>query len=232
MRTDLPAALTAALLAAAMPLAVLAETPAPGRITVTAEGRVDAVPDMATVSLGVVTRDDTAAGALGANSAAVAQVLDTLAAAGIAPRDLQTTGLAVNPDWDHSQGGEGRIRGYVAMNQVTARVRDIATLGPVLDAAVQDGANTLNGLSFGLADPAPLLQEARARAVAEARARAEVLARAAGVDLGRVLSITEGGSGTDMPMPAYRAVAMEAVPVAEGEVATVVSVTIVWEIAP
>lgn len=232
MRTDFRLALAAVALAAALPVAALADAAAPGRITVSAEGRVDAVPDMATVSLGVVTRDDTAAAALDANSAAVAQVLATLSAAGIADRDLQTTGLSVNPDWDHSSTGEGRIRGYVASNQVTARVRDMAILGPVLDAAVKDGANTLNGLSFALADPGPQLQEARARAVAEARARAEVLAQAAGVTLGRVLSITEGGGGIDVPMPAYRSAAMEAVPVAQGEVSSVVSVTVVWEIAP
>lgn len=232
MRPQFRLALAAAVLACALPFAVAAQTPAPGRITVTAEGRVDAVPDMATVSLGVVTRDDTAAGALSANSDAVARVLDTLTAAGIAARDLQTTGLSVNPDWDHSSGGEGRIRGYIAMNQVTARVRDMAALGPVLDAAVKDGANTLNGLSFALSDPAPLLQKARAAAVAEARARAEVLAQAAGVTLGRVLSITEGGGGGEAPYPAFRAEAMAAPPVAQGEVSTVVSVTVIWEIAP
>lgn len=232
MRTDFRLALATAALALALPLGAQADTAAPGRISITAEGRVDAVPDMATVSLGVVTRDRTAAAALAANSTAVARVLDTLAAAGIDRRDLQTTGLSVNPDWDHSATGEGRIRGYVASNQVTARVRDLAVLGPVLDAAVKDGANTLNGLSFALADPGPAMQEARARAVAEARARAEVLAGAAGVDLGRVLSITEGGTAPDMPFPALRSAAMEAVPVMQGEVAAVVSVTIVWEIAP
>lgn len=225
------ACLAGAFLAVALPFGALAQTAGAGSIAVTGEARMTAPPDMASVMLGVVTRSDSAAAALSANSDALARVLERLAAAGIEPRDLQTTGLSLNPDWDHSEGGEARIRGYVATNQVTARVRDLGSLGAVLDKAVQDGANTLNGLSFSLSDPAPLMQEARARAVADARARAEVLAEAAGVDLGRILSITEGGPSVG-PFPAYRAEAMAAVPIAQGEVETVAQVTITWEIAP
>lgn len=216
----------------AFPVAALAEAALP-QISVTGEGRVDAVPDMATVSLGVTTEGATAAEAMAANSAAVQAVLDRLAAAGIAARDVQTTGLSLNPLWSsYDNGQKQRIEGYAAANMVTVRVRALDALGGVLDAAVSDGANTLNGLSFGLADPAPALKEARARAVADARERAEVLAGAAGVKLGRLLSITEGGFGGGGPLPMYRAeAAMAPVPVAAGEVAMTVTATLVWEIA-
>lgn len=203
------------------------------QITVTGEGRVAAAPDLATVTIGVTTRGKTAAEAMAANSAALAGVLANLRAAGIADRDLQTTGLSLNPVWSNlatSQAPE--VTGFEAANMLTVRVRALDGLGEVLDVAVRDGANTLNGLSFGVDDPAPLLDEARARAVADARRRAEVLARAAGVTLGRVLTISEGGAA---PMPLYRmdaSVASEAVPVAEGEVSVGATVAIVWEIAP
>lgn len=226
--------LTAAVLAAPLlwSAAAVAETSAPvPTIAVTGEGRVEGAPDMATVTLGVTTQDKTAA-ALAANSEAVARVLARLSEAGIAPADIQTTGLSVSPNWTgYDSAQTPRIVDFTAQNLVTVRVRALEGLGAVLDAAVADGANTLNGLSFGLADPEPALAEARARAVADARARAEVLARAAGVSLGPILSIAEGG-GTASPAPMYRAEAMAApVPVAGGEVSVAVSVTVVWAIA-
>jgi len=224
-----------ALLAAVLmqPLMVRAET-APPRITVTGEGRVEVPPDMATVSLGVTTEAATAAAAMAANSDELARVLERLRGAGIADRDLQTSSLSLNPNWHHGQGADTpRIIGYVASNQLTVRVRDLASLGGVLDAVVKDGANTLNGVSFGLTDPAPLLAEARRRAVADARARAELLVEAAGVGLGPVEAITEGGASGGFP-PMYRGapIAMEAaVPMAEGELSISAAVTVVWQIS-
>lgn len=204
-------------------------------ITVTGEGRVDQAPDMATVSLGVTTEGATAAEALGANSAEIAKVLERLGSAGIEPRDVQTTGLSVNPNWQHYSSGEApKISGFIANNGVTVRVRALDGLGAVLDAAVQDGANQLNGVEFGLQEPRPAQDEARRRAVADARARAELLAEAAGVKLGAIRSINET-MAAPMPMPAFRmaaeAVAGAPVPVAAGEVATTANVTIVWDIA-
>lgn len=204
------------------------------QITATGEGRVDAAPDLATLSIGMTTQGKTAAEAMEANSAALAAVLANLRAAGIEGRDLQTSGLSLNPVWSNYSGTEApRITGFQAMNMLTVRVRALDRLGAVLDAAVKDGANTLNGLSFGVDNPAPLLDEARARAVADARRRAEVLASAAGVRLGRILSISEGGGGA--PVPQYRmeaSVAAAPVPVEQGEVTLAAQVAIVWEIAP
>ncbi|MGB8813527.1 MAG: SIMPL domain-containing protein [Paracoccaceae bacterium] len=206
------------------------------RITVTGEGQVDARPDMATISLGVTTQAETAAAAMAANSAELAKVLANLKAAGIEDRDLQTSGLSLNPNWDNSyssnDGQAPKIAGYIASNMLTVRVRALDGLGSVLDAAVTDGANTLNGVSFGVTEPAPLLDEARVRAVADAKHRAELLTKAAGVVLGRVVSITEGG-GYAQPAPMFR---MEAgasdagVPMAQGEIAMTAMVTVVYEI--
>jgi uncharacterized protein YggE len=205
---------------------------APATLTVTGEGRVAQAPDMASVSLGVTTEGKTAAEALAANSTALAAVMARLTQAGIAPGDLQTSGLSLNPNWqnDSSTGGS-RISGYIASNMLTVRVRALDGLGNVLDAAVKDGANTLNGVNFGLADPSPVEAEARKRAVADAKARAAVLAEAAGVTLGPIVTITEGGGGGNYPAPMFRMAAEAApVPMAGGEVETAMQVTIVWEI--
>lgn len=215
----------------ALPVASVASAQDSARITVTGEGRVEAQPDMATIQLGVTTQAATAAEAMASNSAELSAVLDRLLAAGIEPRDVQTTGLSLNPNWDNSYTGEGapKITGYVASNMLTVRVRAIETLGSVLDAAVKDGANTLNGVSFGLADPAPALDEARKLAVADALARATLFATAAGVALGPVISITEGGGyGAPVPMFKLEAARSDSVPVAAGEISTAASVTMVF----
>ncbi|QYZ71532.1 SIMPL domain-containing protein [Neotabrizicola shimadae] len=214
-------------------LATPALAEAPSRlVTVTGEGTVQSSPDLATLSIGVTTQGDTAASALGANSAALAQVMDRLRAAGIEDRDLQTSDLSLNPNWTSDESGNSRITGYVASNQLMVRVRVLASLGAVLDAAVADGANTLNGLSFGLSDPKPLQDEARKAAVADAIARATLLVEAAGSKVGPVVSITEI-SGFAQPMPMFRAdkaMAGAPVPTAGGEVGVTSQVSVVLEI--
>ncbi len=217
-------------------LPAFAEDAAPAVISVTGEGRVEAPPDMATVSLGVQTDADTAAGAMAENSARLAAVIERLKAAGIEPRDIQTSGLSLGPRYDYgrSDGAPPTLVGYTAANMVTVRVRVLDSVGGVLDAVVADGANTLNGLGFGLADDSAPKDEARRRAVADAAAKAALYAEAAGVKLGRVHAITEAG-GYMPPMP----MAMEAagyaksaaVPVAPGELAITASVGMVYEIA-
>lgn len=219
----------------ALPGLALAETAVtPATITVTGEGTVTAAPDLATISLGVTTQGETAAAAMDANTAALTAVLERVKAAGVEARDIQTSTLNLNPNWSNSDGSSMPvIQGYVATNMVQIRVRDLKGLGGVLDAAITDGANTLNGISFGLAEPEPAMDEARKDAVAKARARAELLTGAAGVGLGRIVTISEGG-GYAPPMPMYRmeaAMADAPVPVEGGEVGVTATVTITWEIA-
>ncbi len=203
------------------------------QIIVSATGSVSAAPDMATVRVGVTHEARTASDAMrGASDAAVA-VLANIEAAGIAARDVQTSSLSLNPVWDHRNNTERPgIRGYNASTMLTVRVRDLDSLGGFLDVVVGDGANTLNGLTFSIAEPEPLRDLARADAVRRASAKAQTLADAAGVALGPVQSISEGG-GARTPQPMMRGAVMEAaaVPVAAGELDVQVSVTLVYAIA-
>jgi uncharacterized protein len=215
--------------ALALPLAgpALAETQV-STITVTGAGTVPALPDLATLMIGVTTQGETAAAALSANSEAVEAVTARLTASGVEARDMQTSNLSINPNWtSFDSGASPTISGYVATNMLTIRVRDLGGLGGVLDAAVADGANTLNGLTFGMAKPEPALNEARKAAVADAQAKAELLVTAAGMKLGRVIAITEGGAWTD-PAPMFRESAA-AVPVQGGELAMTANVTVQYE---
>ena len=200
-------------------------------ISVTGTGMIEAAPDMATLMIGVTTQGATAAEALAENSKATDAVIARLTASGVEARDMQTSNLSINPNWTGYDSSTPTISGYVASNMLTVRVRALDTTGAVLDAAGADGANTLNGLTFGLADPEPAYNDARKEAVADARAKAELLAAAAGVKLGQVLSISDAGAMTD-PAPMYRdAVSASPVPVVGGEVGLVANVSVTWEIA-
>lgn len=200
------------------------------QITVTGHAEVAAAPDMATVTLGATTEAKSAAAAMSENSSQVAKVFDALKTAGIAARDIQTSGLSLGPRWSRSSNGEARdVIGFTASNTVTVRVRKLDALGQVLDALVKAGANDISGLQFGVAAPGALEDEARTKAVKDAHRKAAMMAEAAGVKLGRVISISASGGGP-RPQPMFRmAVADSApVPVAGGEVTYSADVTVTY----
>jgi len=121
---------------------------------------------------------------------------------------------------------------YTASNDVEITIRRLDDAGKILTAATSAGANQMYGLRFEIEDPAPLLEEARKRAVADARARAERLAQFAGVRLGPAVSIVETDSGSvpgPMPMFAMRSKAADA-PIERGELTVSTSVQVVYEL--
>lgn len=212
-----------------IPLALSVQ--AEGRIIVTGEASVETAPDMAMISLGVTTEAADAAAALAANTEATASVLDRLNAAGVEARDVQTSGLSLSPNWANNQStGTNSIVGFVASNQVTVRVRDLKALGGILDDVVRNGANTFNGLTFGLQDPDPVMDEARRAAVAEALRKARLYAEAAGVTLGPIAELSEQTGQMPPPIFARGAMMEAAVPIAEGELAIAAQVRVEFEI--
>ncbi len=219
----------AVLFALALAGAASAQTPPQRQLTVTGSAGVEAVPDLATVTAGVETQGATAAEALGANSGAMEDVLKALDAAKVERRDVQTSELSINPVLDNPQDGSAPVvSGYQASNMVTVRVRDVAMLGTVVDAVTGAGANRLYGVSFDVADPGPVLDKARQQAVADARHKAELLATAAGVRLGAVLSMREGGGGGG-PVPVFaRADKAPAPPVEAGTVTLSAEIEVVF----
>ena len=204
------------------------------KLTVTGEGATVIAPDLATLQVGITTNGATAAEALSANSTSLEAVLQRLRDAGIEARDLQTSNLSVTPNWsgyDNSSSGP-QITGYTAMNIVTVKIRKLDSMGVVLDVAVQDGANTLIGLTFGLQDPRPAMDAARQAAVADAKAKAALYAEAAGLKLGRIAEITETTGYGVGPAPMFKDAAMSAapVPVESGQLSMEATVYVVWEL--
>jgi uncharacterized protein YggE len=205
------------------------QEPAPS-ITVVGSGRAAAPPDTAEVTAGVVTQAATAAQALTQNNAGMERVLKALTGLGIAERDVRTSSVSVMPQRAELQPGRQQapaIVGYEVTNQVHVKVRNIAILGRLLDTLVGQGANALGGIAFSVADPAPLLADARTRAIADARRKAEAYTAAAGVKLGRVIFIRD--ATPEMPrFASARMVASSGVPVAPGEQELEASVSVTY----
>lgn len=223
------------LAAALMAGAAMADGPV-GTISVSGEGHVAVAPDMATISVGVTTGGDTAREALDKNNSALSAVAAKLAELGIEARDTQTSGLSLGPRYDPQRlnaDGSPVISGYVATNMLTVRVRALDHLGAVLDAVVGQGANMLNGLSFGLQDAAAATDEARQQAMADAKRRAELYAGAAGVKVGSVIAITESGGVQPVPMVMGAMAEMKAgsVPVSAGELSVDATLSVTYQIA-
>jgi uncharacterized protein YggE len=198
-------------------------------IAMTGHGEARGRPDLATIQAGVITIAPTAAAALSANSTHMNAVFAALKKLGVPDRNIQTSGFSVFPQYDSSN--PRRLTGYQVSNTVSVRLEDVNRAGPALDALVAAGANQMYGIGFDIAKPEPLLDQARADAVADARHRAQVYAKAAGLTLGSIQSISENGASAQ-PRPMYRMAAMaaDATPVAPGEETLSANVTIVWEI--
>lgn len=235
-RSFIPLALAAMLVSAAP---VAAQDIAQPKITVTGEGEATLTPDMAVVRLAVVREADTAREAMDANNEAMKAVVDALKAAGIEARDLQTSGLSIEPRYvyPNDQNGQDKpkIVGYQVTNGLTVRIRDLAKVGEILDRSVSLGINQGGYISFTNDDPSEAMKEARKRAVEDALARARTLTEAAGVSLGDVLEISERTTGAPPPMPlGAKVMRMEAadasVPVEAGENSYRVQVSITLEI--
>ena len=201
-------------------------------LSVSARAEASRVPDVAGLSTGVVTQAADANAALRANSAQMAKVVAALRAAGIAERDIQTSGISVHPQYRHSENQPPTITGYQASNTVAVKVRQIERLGEVLDALVASGANQVNGPSFEIDQPEAVYDEARREALKLAQARAAMYAQSLGLRVRRIVSISEGGGFMPRPM-AMGMRAMDAVaasPVSPGESTLSVNLDVVFEL--
>lgn len=202
-------------------------------LTVTGIGRVEAKPDLAIVEAGVETYAQTARSALDENSAAMAKIIAALKAKGFGERELGTSSFSISPRYDNSKSSVRRneIVGYSVTNSVSVKVRDIGSVGAVLDELVGLGANEIRGVSFVVTNADSLRDAARSDAVKAARGRAQIYAEAAGVKLGKVLRIREGAGPREQPMYAARAAMAEsAVPIEPGVQELTQAVTITWEL--
>ena len=203
-------------------------------LSVSASADATRVPDVATISTGVVTQAADANAAMRANAVQMDKVMAAIRAAGIAERDIQTAGINLNPQYKYVENQPPSIVGYQASNTVNVKVRDLSKLGKVLDAFVANGANQLNGPGFEVDKPDEAYDEARLAALKKAQARADTYAAALGMKVRRIVSINEGGASFPRPMPMMRVMAADGfakeTSVSPGEASLSVSIDVVFEL--
>ena len=200
-------------------------------ITVVGTGEVNVKPDLAQINVGVLSTAETAAEALKANNQKMKELFKVLENRGIAEKDIQTSNFSVNPQYaTNPQHASPRVIGYQVSNQVQVKVRQLSSLGAVLDELISSGANQLHGINFSLNDPTNHLDDARRKAMADARRKAELYATAARATVGPPLSISEQSGRVVQPYGAMSMQAMraEAVAVAPGEQTLSASITVTY----
>ncbi|HEY0780626.1 MAG TPA: SIMPL domain-containing protein [Gemmatirosa sp.] len=205
-------------------------------ITVSGTGEDQVAPDRARVSLGVVTQATTAAAAAQQNARVQQAVLDAVRAQGIAADQISTSGYNVTPTTEYNQQTQrSRVTGYSVQNTVTVELRRIDQVGPVLDAVLAKGANTVSSLELYSSQAEASRRRALAKAVERARADAEAMAAAAGGRLGLLLDLSSG-AGYVPPRPMMMAkvlsAAAPATPISEGLETNSATVTARWQFLP
>jgi uncharacterized protein YggE len=202
-------------------------------VTMTGTGTANAPPDLLRLSMGVsVTLPDVASALAAANEAATS-VQRALAESGVAHTDLQTIGFVIQPDYVYDGKEPPTLRGYQASQTIRAVLRDLDGAGAVIAAAATAGgdATRIGGMHFDVEDTSELLATARERAIADAQLKAQQFARAAGVELGRVLTITDPSEATILSV---RAASLSAsgspVPLETGLHEVTVHVSVAWEL--
>jgi uncharacterized protein YggE len=200
-------------------------------INVSGYGQVSAQPDVAVARLGVQTEAEEAAEALAQNSQQMQALVDALKGADVAAEDIQTQVVRLHPRYEGEPRGEGQpeLVGYTATNLVEVYMRDLDTVGEILDTAIQAGGNRIEDIRFEVSDPAAYLDQAREAAWNDAQHKAKQLAGLASAELYEVLTISESGHG---PQPVVeRPMAVEAaaaVPVEPGSQTIEVQLQVTW----
>ena len=203
----------------------------PSGIWVNGNGKASSAPDIAVVSLGVESVEDTAATARANAASAMRKVTAALTRANVPSADIQTRYFNISPryqgvevercdseDGSDNEGAqekaskescymvwENRLIGYSVSNQATVKIRNLDNVGSIIDTVAEAAGNLvrINGISFSIDDPQELQDEARADAVADMQRRAEMLAELSGVKLGRLVYITEGSTYIPPQQPLY-----------------------------
>jgi len=209
-------------------------TPPPRNITVSGSGKVFLNPDIATISIGVHSEDESAARAVNGNNAQAQKVTEVLLEMGVEEDDIQTSNFNIYLEQRFDEEGDQAGTIYIVDNTVLVTMRDLNILGEIMGTVVEAGANSIFGIQFDVADKTQALSEARKAAVEDAQKKAEELALAAGVTLGEVQSINEYGG---VPVPVFEGkgggglgAASDQIPISLGQLSLTVEVSVIYHI--
>lgn len=163
-------------------------------ISISGEGKVSATPDLARIEVGVTTQGSTASDVQTQNTNKINKIIDYVKKQGVPSEDITTSQFNMYPTYDYSNG-KSEINGYQANQTIVIKVKGVDKsrdqLNTVLAGVTENGANQINGVTFTFNDPDNLKQQAREKAIAKAKEKAQELARISGINLGRVITVSE-----------------------------------------
>ncbi len=208
-----------------------ADGPVARQVTVVGSGKVQGTPDTVTVDASIESIAADATSALNQTNERMSAVIDAVVQQGVDRKDVSTTQVNLQPQY----GDNSVITGYRASNSIAVKIRKFDAASPTISTIQTAGGNAtrINSVSFSIEDDSQLVKDARTRAFNDAKDRAEQYAELSGMDLGKVISISEAGATVPppSPMPRYDAMAEAAVPLEPGQQTVGFSVTVVWELS-
>jgi len=160
-------------------------------ILVTGSATIQASPDLATLRVGVQSFAKTAQKATSDNNRKIENIIISLKDKGLTDKDMETDSFNISPQQEYKNNKPPIVIGFNVSNILVIKIRTLESVGEVMQATIENGANTINGLTFSIEDPTPFRQEARRLAMEDALSRAEVLAEASGIEVGKPISIQE-----------------------------------------
>ena len=204
-------------------------------LTMNGIGVARIAPDVAEITLGVVTEAKDAAKAHADNAAQATRVQNAVKALGIAERDIQTTRYDFSPIYDVKDNGRSVTTGYTVTNSVVVKVRNLDNVGKVIDAALANGANRVDSLEFSASDPSAAKNAALADAARDARNKADAVAKALGVHIVRILNVYADAQPYNtprnfMPMMMAKEAYDAGTPISAGELSVEASVNVTYVI--
>ena len=210
-------------------------------LDISAQAESKAVPDIATVSADITTSSSLAADAMQENARRMTDIFKALKTAGIAEKDIQTSGININPDYVYTDNKPPHISSYQVTDSIKVTLRDIKNIGSVLDALIAQGANQLNGPVFSIENEDAVLDQARKTALEKAQKRAKLYADTIGMKIKRIVSMSEqSGDFSPPPYPrpmmgramAISSMAPPATPVPPGQLTLGITVNVRYELTP
>lgn len=211
-------------------------TKSPHILSISGHGEVRVKPDSVFVTAGVDSQGGTAGNALAVNNASMTSLFRVLKSAGIADRDIQTTGFSVHPRYERSNDQTHKLLGYEVTNSVTVMLREVDDLGSLLDNLVNAGSNEISSVNYNVSNPGKALDAARKLAISDAEHAAKIYAEASGIRLGQIIQITEGNAPRaislmgDTPKMYEESADAPPMPTGAGEQSVGVEVNVMWEI--
>jgi uncharacterized protein YggE len=202
----------------------------PRQVTVVGSGQVQGVPDTLTADVGIEFTAPDVTSAMNQTNDRQQAVINALTGAGVDRKDISTTDVSLQPQYD-SAGGT--INGYRANNSIRVKIHPTDSASHVLAVIVGAGgdATRINSVSYSIADDSQLVKDARARAFQDAKNRADQYAQLSGLMLGKIISISETSGGAAPPAPPVRGGAMPSnVPLEPGQQTVNFSVTAVFQL--